>query len=411
MRTEDELLIIEQYLGGERIRTLAEHFEITAPTIYNILTRHGIQKRLVTNRANGEKLIAACRDGAIVSRTAKQLGLSASTATRLVRAQRESGDLIVIQGRPVTHRARAANVDSAILGVAFPYPKITEEEIASELARLNAFIGYLDESNAMQPRSHAGIKVCTAYFQNRYRACYAGTVSAFSAWHDAKIVQKAIRFQIRHGDPTTPERVLRAIAFICRTPTIFRPAIAKFIYTRYCPAGGLVWDPCSGFGGRLLGAHAAGVRYTGTDVDAETVEGNRKLAAVIGSAAEIERCPAEEFSPPAVDFVFTSPPYFDRERYSAEEGQSWRRYSTVDAWVAGFLRPVVERAWCALRSGGHLALNVADLKRNGVAVPLVALTTAVAVSVGFAHVETLFMPLAAIKKKNPTEPVLVFRKS
>lgn len=410
MRTEDEQALVERYLAGANVRDLATHFAVALQTIYNVLERRGVEKRSAGSRAKRENLIAACRNGAVVSRVAEQLGISESTATRALRIERRAGEtLLVPRGRPARRRAQAINAGRAILGVPFPYPQITKEKVAHELAKLRAHEGHLDEAGVMLPRSLAGVKLCAVHFPNRYRARYAGQISAFDAWSDSRIIQRAIQFQIRHGDPTTPERVLRALTLMCRTPSVFRPAVAKFIYERYCPRGGVAWDPCAGFGGRLLGAHAADVRYVGTDVDAETIEGNRRLAAVTGSAVDLHLCPAENFDPPPVDFVFTSPPYFDRERYVGDD-QSWLRYRTVDLWCAKFLGPVMERAWRALSSGGHLALNIADLRKRGTLIPLVSLTLDAAKAVGFTHTETLTMPLASIRRHNPTEPVLVFRK-
>jgi hypothetical protein len=288
----------------------------------------------------------------------------------------------------------------------FPYPDLPE--------------GYLDavarmrersprrEGDTLMPLSRAGLGVCYPFFPNRYKARYGTRISAYEAWHDEKHLRRAICFQLKVGDPVTPRRVLRAVTANCRTPTAFRPTVAQYVYSTYCPPGGKVWDPCAGYGGRVLGAHVAGVRYVGTDVEPETIEGNRKLAEALGSDASLVLSPAEDFDPGAVDLVFTSPPYFDREHYSGRDAQSWVRYETQDAWVEGFLRPVVRTAYKALPLGGHLVLNIADIRKKGATIPLVDLTCTVAVEEGFTHKDTLLMPLSKLNANRPSEPVLVF---
>ena len=37
------------------------------------------------------------------------------------------------------------------------------------------------------------------------------------------------------------------------------------------------------------------------------------------------------------DIIFTSPPYFNVERYSFDDNQSWVRYKNIDAWNTQFI--------------------------------------------------------------------------
>ena len=288
-----------------------------------------------------------------------------------------------------------------------PFDEPTAQRVLKDLMEADLF---LDGDARIQPIRKQGIALCNSFFPNRYNAISRGVHSAYETWHLDDPLKKAIRFQFKVGDPVLPHRVLRAITMACRTPSVFRPTIAKFIYERYCPVGGSTWDPCSGYGGRLLGAVAAGVRYVGTDVDAETVAGNTALTAILGSFTEVHLCPAEEFNPPAVDLVFTSPPYFNRELYSQGRMQSWR-HGAFDQWVAGFLSSLVQKAHQALNVGGHLVLNVADVRDGKNTVPLEARTTSVALEAGFVLAERLKLPLPKLNRVDPHEPVLVFQKA
>ena len=260
----------------------------------------------------------------------------------------------------------------------------------------------------ISPLRRLGIALCDPFFSNRYKARSHSRRSALESWHHEDDLERAVRFQLKVGDPVVPHRVLRAVAMNCRTPTIFRPTVAKFIYERYLPDGGRTWDPCSGYGGRLVGALAAGVSYVGTDADPETVKGNRELAVVLGGDAEVHCCPAEEFDPPEVGLIFTSPPYFQRELYSGGR-QSWR-HTEFESWVGGFLLPVVERGVAALLPGGHFVLNVADVRIGRKMIPLVKRTVEVLAQEGLEEVECLGMPLSALNRKKPSEPIVVFKK-
>lgn len=432
---EQELELIVKLSNKESSRRLAVLFGISLQTVYNIAKRHGVQPRKIKVVAKNA-LLETCRRGSTVHSAAAHLGMSVSTATRELREQRNQGvEILLRRGRPRQHSVETANLRLAkynpdhwaSLGAddksrwveevyhvlnrtPFPYPPIPEEKvIKEELCRLRTASAYLNERDEVRPQNRVGTSICSPFFPDRYKATYKKSGSAFLAWSDEKKLKRAIIFQLDHGDPVTPHRVLRALTLQCRTPGIFRPLVAKFIYEHYCQSGDTVWDPCAGYGGRLLGAIAAGVHYVGTDVDAETVSGNQLLAKMLGANAEITLSPAEQFTPPVIKLAFTSPPYFDRERYSQNESQSWRRHAQLDTWIENFLRPVADQARDALVADGALVLNIADLRDGARVVPLVEKAVTTIRASGFTLEKILKMPLAAINRNAPAEPLLVFK--
>lgn len=260
-------------------------------------------------------------------------------------------------------------------------------------------------------RSPVGLNLCRAFFPHRYKARYKGGISSFEGWFDDKHLRRAVRFQLKFGHPVVPTRVLKALVANCRTPTIFKPAVAKYIYDNFCPSGGKTWDPCSGYGGRLLGAAASGVRYIGTDVIPETIEGNRNLAEVIGyTSYQLEKCPAEKFDCPPVDLVFTSPPYFTQEIYSEKGEQSSILHGeSFENWLKQFLHPLIRQAKASLLPEGKLALNVADVRQRTRLFPLVEKTKQLAAEEGFLLVRTVEMPISNLNKRKEGEPILIFQ--
>lgn len=296
----------------------------------------------------------------------------------------------------------------------FPYPALLHpDQLQVEYGKLQALTCALTEDGEIRPASRAGLKACYPYFPNRYEAARIGSISAYESWHRERDLKAAIRFQLKVGDPVVPYRVLRAITMQVRTPTLFRPGVAKYVYDTYGGgAGGRVYDPCMGYGGRMLGALAAGLSYVGTDVDLETVRGNKNLAADLGLSDRVglHNLPAEEFTPPgAFDLVFTSPPYFSQEQYAGGSDQSWKRHGkTVEAWADGFLQPVFQRSAEMLKPGGYLVLNIADIRQGKKQIPLVQLTRDLAAQAGFTLECEIRMPLASLNKATPWEPVLVF---
>ena len=63
-----------------------------------------------------------------------------------------------------------------------------------------------------------------------------------------------------------------------------------------------------------------------------------------------------------LDFAFTSPPYFDRERYSDDDTQSFKKFGNYESWRDGFLRPTLETIYEYLRNDRYICWNIADIK-------------------------------------------------
>jgi SAM-dependent methyltransferase len=152
----------------------------------------------------------------------------------------------------------------------------------------------------------------------------------------------------------------------------FRPAIAKEIYEYFGAKD--VLDFSSGWGDRLAGFYAASCTesYIGIDPNPKTFEVYWKQADAYSKLTTPKKVhfinkPAEDVKLPdaIVDMVFTSPPYFNTEIYdkSSEkcENQSFKRYNSVDGWLNGFMLPTLNMAYKALKPGGILAVNIADI--------------------------------------------------
>jgi len=240
-------------------------------------------------------------------------------------------------------------------------------------------------------------------------------------FEDRATLEKSIRQILEKGYVPNSSRLRSFLTAGHNSVSNFRPSSAKAIIERYCPTGGLVWDPCAGWGGRLLGAAAASnrPRYVACEPQTNTWKGlggltdwlSRYLPGV-EKRVEVHNTPAEDFDPPmGLDLVFTSPPYFNKELYSQEDTQSWVRYPTYKQWLEKFLAPVMLKARDRLKPGGWLVLNIADVKVGGVDYGLVKDVKAIALELGLGEPEMLRYELPSLFGDNREEPVLCWSKS
>ena len=187
------------------------------------------------------------------------------------------------------------------------------------------------------------------------------------------------------GTMVTDNGIRKSIKMFTGTQAVsnFRPTAAAAIYEELLPAGGVTWDMSMGWGGRMLGALACGkvAKYIGCDPATDTFAGLEKLRDdlkrlvptrqieyeihCLGSETPEMRAALPEGG---VDLCFTSPPYFDCEKYAYEETQSWVKYqrenkeASRDAWLYGFMKDTMSNCWHALKPGGIMAINIADVK-------------------------------------------------
>ena len=185
---------------------------------------------------------------------------------------------------------------------------------------------------------------------------------------DAKL-RRAIRicFEFRDGDRLVYPTALRRSLELVTGENIqnFKPQNARAIVEHLCPVmWGRVYDYSAGYGGRLLGITSSNMRYQyiGVDPNTETVERLEYMNSLLDNPGTIVQSVSEDYEPEDIDCAFSSPPYFNLEKYSDEETQCMVRYTTLDQWFDGYAEPTIRRIHNGLNGGGLFATNIADYK-------------------------------------------------
>ena len=170
--------------------------------------------------------------------------------------------------------------------------------------------------------------------------------------------------QTEHKDVTL-NLIRRKMAVLRFTVSFFKPVVAAEIYKAILGNAErpTVWDPSCGFGARLLGFAAMypNGTYIGNEPAEATLSDLNSLRAKLPTSlcVQLIQKGSEIWAPPAdtVDIVFTSPPYFHKEKYFAESSQSWVMYKTEDEWKSKFLFVTLTAALRATKSGGYIVYN------------------------------------------------------
>jgi tRNA1(Val) A37 N6-methylase TrmN6 len=302
----------------------------------------------------------------------------------------------------------------------YPNYNPTEYDKYTELDRLIRFNenSILFDDNCLQQTMHSCGFLWT-YFPHWNTIECGSSKSVIDCWNDddklKELLRKTYNWHLKHGNGKWTTNRIRQIAKVygaSQSVSNFRPTVAKFIYNTFGNSG-IVWDMSSGFGGRLLGFLASNCKkYIGTDPSTKTYEGLQKLAndyKYVGKEIELYKLGSEEYRPEqnSLDLCFTSPPYFDTEKYSNEETQSYIKFPTIDSWLDGFLYKTIKNCYYGLKNNGYLIININNVKNINLNEP----TKEIAIKLGFIYEREYKLVLSSIAGKGiKFEPVFVFRK-
>jgi tRNA G10 N-methylase Trm11 len=194
--------------------------------------------------------------------------------------------------------------------------------------------------------------------------------------------------------------------------SFYRPHLSRQICMMTGKEHGTVFDPCMGWGGRMLGVTSLGWNYIGCDPNTETYNNLHKIANFvdIGKQVSLLNIGAEDYSYKGkhVDVVVTSPPYFNLEVYNNEEDQSYNEFTSYEAWRDGWYVPLIENCLSIIKDDGISAWNVMNFKKNDLVGDLIATHE----KHGWKLVDTVGFnsPLANIRKLKNKDVTYLFKK-
>ena len=215
------------------------------------------------------------------------------------------------------------------------------------------------------------------HIENRWKVDWTRTPSGWRTWQTVKGIKTIVRAFWSLEKVLTKvdlQSIRMATTLRKYVASQFKPSIAKAFYDYFKSEN--VLDFSAGWGDRLAGFYCGETtkHYVGIDPNTlnhpnykKQVEFYKKNQTFFEEPKEVDLIclPAED-----VDFskyqnhfdtVFTSPPYFDVERYSDEDTQSWVRYKTIEEWNKNFLHKTLGNIIPTLKEGGILAVNIADV--------------------------------------------------
>ena len=305
----------------------------------------------------------------------------------------------------------------------FPYYPTDDVWRREEFSKFIQYQGNLLDNKIIKQTMH-GLALSWSYMPHAFDVkCGNMNTPLQTFLNDKEKIKKKME-QLGHVD--SPSGLRKALKVMSGSQGVsnFRPTAAQAIYEKFLPNGGTTWDMSGGYGGRLLGAIKTQINYIATEPAKETFDGLTQIAKDWGQQSnlfgieqrlEIIQSGSEDYVPKedSLDLCFTSPPYFDTEKYSNEDTQSYKKFPKKVDWLEGFLRKTIQNCHYGLKKNRYLIINIANVSSFDT---LEDETGNIVLSEGFEYLDTFRLTLSKMPGKNlqadkfKYEPVFLFRK-
>jgi hypothetical protein len=169
-----------------------------------------------------------------------------------------------------------------------------------------------------------------------------GPALANFASHRSTVIRAIKQFCGIPNRNLSPQRFIRELRFagFSIASLLASPVILAAI--KHFKLSGKWFDPCAGWGNRLLASKIADVEYEATDPGV-SFKGLTEINTDLEINATIHNEKWQDLNWPSADFVLTSPPFHDKENYL--DGIDYGKFGD---WYVSFLKPLI------LRSVGHV---------------------------------------------------------
>ena len=240
------------------------------------------------------------------------------------------------------------------------HKQITTKELQRDLANIKKFSGVTNEN------SFAGNPFLYHYqFKNLLKCRRQDGKTIYDIHADQTEWDKLLdnTKKRNRGGRTAAGNVFECFRINLGSIVMFKATTAKYLYKKYKATS--VLDPTAGWGGRMLGAWALDINYTGIDTNIEMKPAYDSMIefleeesnSAIFETGELkmiwQSCLDVDFSKIEYDFVLTSPPYVNLEIY--EHMPEW---DSDRAFYETFFIPLWQKCVDNIKKGGHVCFNI-----------------------------------------------------
>ena len=158
----------------------------------------------------------------------------------------------------------------------FPYPHYPDKEIMSSWVSLKSMP---TQGQSIAKNTRAGDTVVAHFHSSIWHDHRDGELSPYDAWQDVDIIWEVIQNRVIFQRNLTLPKILQGLNVTKKAPkvSVFSPGRAKIIAAKYLSNFDTVFDPFSGYSGRMLGVVSLGKKYIGQDISMAHVNESNQM--------------------------------------------------------------------------------------------------------------------------------------
>ena len=221
----------------------------------------------------------------------------------------------------------------------FPYQEYEDKELKNEWENLKK------RKSSQKYSSSFNSKLIRYFHRSLYSCNKEGKKSPTEYWdylktnfnaysriynNRIKYAETSIANKFREDGLMRPETLRDGFSILHIAPCVsyFKPTLAKDLIEDFLGDCNTIFDPFSGYSGRMLGTLAAGKNYIGIDINETTINESRNLLNYLGLNADIRNDNIFNIGG-SYDALFTCPPYENIEIW----GDKDLFPKTCDEWI------------------------------------------------------------------------------
>lgn len=210
--------------------------------------------------------------------------------------------------------------------IEFPYPGYTDKRLSTDWSSLCKY-----QNVKYVPACRLGESIIKQFHRSIFNCIVKKGISPIDAWYDDNLLKKVIKNRLIYVNDVDPSKILRGfnVSKICPVVSIFNPVLAKYLISTYLAEFSIIFDPFSGFSGRLLGAASLGKKYIGQDLNSIAVAESNQIINYLNLAESCKITEKDIFqSSGQYECLLTCPPYGTKEKYNTET-----IFKSCDEWI------------------------------------------------------------------------------